>query len=650
MAFYVSPSVNIIEEDFSGFVRGVPSSAGAVVGVFNWGPVNSPFQVSHEEELVSIFGKSDSNTASWFLSASSFLAYSSNLLVTRVKTTSMNTANALGATFLIENDEVFSQTAAGDLNNAGTFCARYPGSIGNSLSISMCDYASWSKSLTGSIATTNSSAAIVGTGTAFTTECAVGDTLKFTVNSTDFSIEILSITDDTHLTLKSVLPAAVGYTGSGLTATAEWKYKSDFNYRPDTTSNQDNFNTAGRDELHIVVVDSGGLITGVAGTILEKFVGVSKALDAKNSEGTNNYYLNVLNKNSAYVYATEVIGDANVTADLLSATGSNPGVNLSVTAFKTLNRNCTVTLSAGDADSDTYTNASFLNALDILADDSKYDVSLLFVGKANSTVANYAINSVAEIRKDCIVCISPEDVSDGSVIYGNTSTQIDKLIAFKELITASSYAVIDNGYKYMYDRYNDMFRWVPLCGDIAGLCARTDFVADPWFSPAGHNRGQIKNCLKVAVSPNKTQRGTLYQKNINFVIPMKGEGHLLYGDKTALVKPSAFDHINVRRLFIILEKSIANAAKFLLFENNTVYTRAQFKAMVEPFLRDVQGRQGITDFSVVVDETVNTPQVIASNTFKARILIKPVYSINFIELRFGAVGATVEFEEIAGLS
>lgn len=651
MGFYVSPSVNVIERDFSGIVRGVANSAGAIVGVFNWGPVNFPYQISHEEELVSIFGKPDSDTAPWFLSASSYLAYSNNLLVTRVKTTAMNTANALGDTsFLIENDEQFTQTSAVDLAAAGTFAARYPGSIGNSIAISMADYNTWTKTLTGTIATTANSAAIVGTGTAFLKEVTIGDTLKYTVNSTDFSVEVTEITDDTHLTLAAAMPTGVAHTASGITAVADWKYKADFNYRPDTTVSQALLNSAGKDEMHVVIVDAGGVITGTAGTILEKFVGVSKALNAKNNEGTNNYYLTVLNKSSAYVYATDVIDDSNVGTDLLAATGNDPGVNLSVTAFKLLNRNCTVRLSAGDADSDTYTNASFLNALDIIADDTLYDISLLFCGKTNTTVANYAINSVAAIRKDCLVFISPQDVSDGTVINGNTSIQINKILAFTDALTSSSYSVRDNGYKYMYDRYNDIYRWVPLCGDTAGKCAHVDNVADAWVSPAGHNRGQIKNCLKVAVNPNKTQRDTLYKSSINFIISMKGEGFLLYGDKTGLTRPSAFDRINVRRLFIVLEKSIANAAKFMLFENNTVFTRQQFKAMVEPFLRDVQGRSGITDFNVIVDETVNTPQVIASNTFKARILIKPVYSINYIELEFGAVGATVEFNEIAGIS
>jgi hypothetical protein len=651
MAFYVAPSVNVIEKDLSGIVRGVPTSTGAIAGVFNWGPVNTPIQISNEEELVSMFGKPDNDTADYFMTASDFLSYSQNLLVTRVKTTAMNTANGLGDTsFLIENDDVFHATASTILDDAGAFCARFPGTIGNSISVSLCDGTAFSKTLTGTIATTASSAAIVGTSTLFLKELTVGSILTFTANSVDFVLSVVTITDDTHLTLSAAIPAGGGYTVSGITAIGKWQYASEFSYTPSETGTQELLNTSGQDELHLVVVDKNGVITGTAGTILEKYIGLSKGTGAKTSAGENNYYVDVINLRSIYVYATQVITDTNVGTDLLGATGSDPGVAVSSTAFKTMNRPATVNLTAGVADSTGFTNTSFLDAFDILANDEVYDFSLLMLGKANSTVANYAIASVAELRKDCVVFVSPEDVSDASKIIGNTDVEIGKLTAYKDQLNASSYYMADNGYKYMYDRYNSLYRWIPLNGSIAGCCARTDFVADAWFSPAGLNRGKIKNCSKLAVNPNKTQQATLYNKSVNFVINKIGEGFVLWGDKTGLIKPSAFDRINVRRLFIVLEKSIATAARFQLFENNTVYTRAQFKAMTEPFLRDIQGRQGITDFAVIVDETVNTPEVIASNTFKGKILIKPVYSINYIELSFAAVGPNVSFSEVAGIA
>lgn len=649
MAFFVSPAVDWVEKDFTGIVKGVPSSFGAVVGVFNWGAVNKPIQVSNESELVATYGKPDNDTAPWFFAATSFLSYSSNLWVNRIKTTAMNTANALAAaSFLIENEDDFELMSSTDRDAGGTFSARYPGSLGNSLAVSFADYKGFQNTLTGTIATTASSATITGTSTLFTTELTVGDNLEFTANSVDYSVEITAIASDTSLTIATALPSGGANTVAGLTAVSKWKYFSDFSYRPDATGTQELLNASGKDEIHLVVVDKNGAFTGTAGTILEKYTGLSKGTGAKTSTGENNYYADVLNRFSRYVYVTDIFNDTNISADLLSATGSDPGAALSTTAFKTMNRSATVTLSAGDADSDAPTNAGFLEGLDLFSDDEQYDISLLFLGKANTVVANYAVTNVAHLRRDLMVFASPQDVSDASVIQGNTSTEIDKLIAYADALTTSSYLVVDNGYKQMYDRYNDLNRWVPLNGDLAGLCAYTDFVADPWFSPAGQNRGGIKNCIKLAVNPNKTQQGTLYQANVNFVISKKGQGHILFGDKTHLIRPSAFDRINVRRMFMVVEKSIATAAQFMLFENNTDLTRRQFVAMVEPFLRDVQGRSGIEDFRIIADDTVNTPQVIANNEFRANIMIRPVYSINFILLTFSAVGGNISFDEVAG--
>jgi phage tail sheath protein FI len=270
------------------------------------------------------------------------------------------------------------------------------------------------------------------------------------------------------------------------------------------------------------------------------------------------------------------------------------------------------------------------------------------MGKATSTDATYVINNVAESRLDCVVFVSPENNSTGEIITDGTSTPADDLVTYRNALPSSSYAVIDSGYKYQYDRYNDAYRYIPLNGDVAGLCARTDYSADPWFSPAGYNRGQVKNVVKLAFTPNKTARDTLYKAGINPVVTFPGQGTVLFGDKTALSKPSAFDRINVRRLFIVLEKAISTAAKYQLFEFNDSFTRAQFKNLVEPFLRDVQGRRGITDFRVVCDESNNTGEVIDRNEFACDIFIKPNRSINFINLTFVAARSSVSFEEIGG--
>ena len=241
-----------------------------------------------------------------------------------------------------------------------------------------------------------------------------------------------------------------------------------------------------------------------------------------------------------------------------------------------------------------------------------------------------------------VVFISPPDTS----VINNAGSEATSIVTFRDTLTSSSYAVLDSGWKYQYDRYNDVYRWVPLNGDTAGTTVRTDFVADPWFSPAGFNRGQIKNVVKLAYSPSKTDRDTLYKKGVNPVVSFPGNGTVLFGDKTLLAKPSAFDRINVRRLFIVLEKSIATAAKYQLFEFNDGFTRAQFKNLVEPFLRDVQGRRGITDFKVVCDESNNTGEVIDGNEFVADIFIKPARAINFIQLNFVATRTGISFETV----
>jgi phage tail sheath protein FI len=292
--------------------------------------------------------------------------------------------------------------------------------------------------------------------------------------------------------------------------------------------------------------------------------------------------------------------------------------------------------------------ADLANAWDLFADTSSVDISLIIAGKAagasGTQMANYIIDNIAESRKDCVVFVSPQKTD----VVRTDGAESDSVVAFRDDLRSTSYAVMDSGYKYQYDKYNDVYRWVPLNGDIAGLTARTDQTRDPWFSPAGFNRGSIKNVVKLAWNPKQAARDVLYGKGVNPVVTFPGQGTILFGDKTLLNKESAFNRINVRRLFIILEKAIANASNVMLFEFNDEFTRAQFKNLVEPFLRDVQGRRGIYDFRVVCDETNNTSEVIDSNRFVGDIYIKPAKSINFIQLNFVAVRSGVEFDEIVG--
>jgi phage tail sheath protein FI len=416
-------------------------------------------------------------------------------------------------------------------------------------------------------------------------------------------------------------------------AWSTWSYATNFDAAPGTSAYVSDLGGS-HDELHVAVIDEDGLFSGTAGTVVEKFAFASKASDAKRADGTSAYYKDVVNTQSAYIYWMD--HTSNVTA---SGTAWGNAANASL--FANLTSNVTLSL-AGGVSADAPTDGNITSALALFANDELYDISLLPLGAASATVVNYAISSIAEVRKDVIVFASPTLAN----VVNNAGAEATDVVTFRESLTSSSYAVLDSGWKYQYDRYNDVYRWIPLNGDTAGLAVRTDFVADPWFSPAGFNRGQVKNVVKLAYSPSKADRDTLYKKGINPVVTFPGNGTVLFGDKTLLAKPSAFDRINVRRLFIVLEKAIATAAKFQLFEFNDPFTRAQFRNLVEPFLRDVQGRRGITDFKVVCDESNNTAQVIDTNNFVADIFIKPARAINFIQLNFIATRTGISFEEV----
>lgn len=408
-----------------------------------------------------------------------------------------------------------------------------------------------------------------------------------------------------------------------------WTYKAQFDYAPNTTKWVDD-NGGTLDELHIIVIDEDGLFSGTAGTVLEKFSGLSKASDAKDSFGLSNYYKDVINQRSQYIWWTN--------HPAAETTWGATGIGTAFTDAQTVGES-TVSLASGvhGSASDAYLQTAY----DLFANDEQVDVNLIMTGAHSTTVGDYVIDNIAEVRKDCMVFVSPQRDS----VLNNVGSEAADIVTNLGSYTRSSYAVMDSGYKYMYDRYNDTFRWVPCNGDVAGLCARTDIDADPWFSPAGYNRGAIKNAIKLAYSPNKSDRDTLYKAGVNPIVGFPGNGIVLFGDKTMLDKPSAFDRINVRRLFITLEKAIATAAKFQLFEFNDAFTRAQFKNLVEPFLRDVQARRGIYDFRVVCDDTNNTSQVVDTNSFVADIFIQPAKSINFITLSFVATRTGVSFEE-----
>jgi len=422
--------------------------------------------------------------------------------------------------------------------------------------------------------------------------------------------------------------------------TKRWEYFNSVDSAPGRSNYVSNrtSNTSIADELHIVVADEDGAISGIPGQILEVWPNLSRATDAKGEQGGSIYYRDVLNQSSQYVWSTKEFLGSSVTRENFADLDSNFSIVRSIS------------FARGDdgKDESGIAVSKLAFAYDKFKSAEDIDISLVLAGKARGgsgeVLANYIIDNICESRRDCVAFISPDQTDTVNA----PTRELQNVIDYRNLLRSTSYAVLDSGYKYQYDKYNDVYRWVPLNGDTAGLCVRTDNTRDPWFSPAGFNRGQIKNVVKLAFNPDKADRDQLYKNGINPVVNFPGQGVVLYGDKTLLAKPSAFDRINVRRLFIVLEKAIATASKFTLFEFNDEFTRASFRNLVEPFLRDVQGRRGIYDFRVVCDDTNNTPEVIDRNEFRGDIYIKPARSINFIQLNFVAVRTGVEFEEIVG--
>ena len=447
---------------------------------------------------------------------------------------------------------------------------------------------------------------------------------NFSTGNTAYGVAAARYAGAIGNTLKVSIADANTYSG--------WVYATQFTSTPNTSTYVSN-KGGSFDEVHVIVIDEDGLFSGTRGTVLEKFGFVSKASDARDDSGNANYYKQVLQSKSKYIYWAS--------HPTTLSTGTSWGSSANNTAFANLTSNVTVSLSGGV--DGTITTANVVTAYDSFNNAESVDIALIVSGPADATLAT-ALITTAETRKDCVVFLSPPK----SNCVDNAGSETSAITTYRNTLTSSSYAVLDSNWKYQYDKYSDVYRWVPLNGDVAGLCARTDLERDPWFSPGGLNRGIIKNVIKLAWNPTKTNRDDLYVKGINPIVSFQGEGTVLFGDKTLLSKPSAFDRINVRRLFIVLEKAIARAARFSMFEFNDQFTRAQFVALVEPFLRDVQGRRGITDFRVVCDDTNNTGEVIDRNEFIGDIYIKPARSINFIQLNFVAVRTGVSFDEVVG--
>jgi phage tail sheath protein FI len=574
MAFQLSPGVNVSEIDLTTVVPSVSTTAGAFAGDFAWGPAGKVKLVTHETELVSFFGEPSANaqqgnTATSFFTAASFLAYGNNLQV--VRAVSSNSKNAAANT-------------------------------GNALGLA---------------------------------NTAVGYQLK-----NEDSYDNIVINDTATLNTAMFLARYPGDIGNSLkvstcvantAAFTGWTYNTFFSAAPSTSAYATKVNGA-NDQIHMVVIDEDGLLSGERNTVLETFGFLSLASDAAYDDGSSAFISNVIRSKSKYLY----IGNTS----LFSANAGRVAANTNFMPTSNTIQN----YSLGGGTYETASDANLISSVDLFGNADEIDVSLFVSGDVSTTVQQRIINTAIS-RKDCVAFVSPPK----STVVNNSGSEVGSIASwFTSLGIATSYAVADSGWKYMFDKYNNTYRWIPLNGDIAGLCVRTDETRDPWFSPAGYSRGGIKNVVKLAWNPNKTQRDYLYQSAVNPVISVPGQGTLLFGDKTLTLQPSAFNRINVRRLFIVLEKAIANASKYSLFELNDEFTRSQFVGLIEPFLRDIKGRRGIYDYRVVCDDTNNTAQVIDNNQFVGDIYIKPARSINFIQLNFVAVRTGVNFSEIVG--
>ena len=696
MAIQVSPGINVSEFDATTVIPAVSTSIGAVAGVFQWGPGFQRTLIDSENTLVQKFGKPSATNFETFFTAANFLAYGNALYVVRAyDATTLNavTNTAVITAFQVDNYDDwrdYMQPTAATYANA-TYIAKFPGTLGNSLKISVCDSANaYSSNLAAPSSTTGvafiftpgaNQISIIGGGSAtgdangaangVMNQISVGDYLKIGNSTVGFQFvkvtaksspsaaveaaanATINVTSNTYQSLMTVnvdtkiaLSGTVKITATSNTATGVtrlWEYYNAVDKAPGISTYMTSQGLSTQDELHVVISDVGGKFTGTQNTILEVWSNLSRATDAKTTSGASSYYKTVLDTQSAYVFA----GTARSTSPVGLA-------NAISAASNTVPYSATFNLGTDGAGESTIALGSVATAYDLFAGKADVDLSLVMQGKAISTagLSNYIIANIAEKRKDCVAFISPDLAI---VTNAQTVDPVQYAVDFRSstngisgLTLNSSYAVMDTGYKYQYDKYNDVYRWIPLNGDIAGLCALTDQTRDSWYSPAGFNRGQIKNVVKLQFNPNQAQRDLLYKNDVNPVVQFPGKGTILYGDKTLLGKPSAFDRINVRRLFITLEKAIENASRSSLFEFNDKFTRAQFKNLIEPFLRQVQGRRGIYDFRVVCDETNNNGQVIDSNQFVGDIYIKPARSINFIQLNFVAVRTGVDFNTITG--
>ena len=595
-----SPAVVVKEIDLTGGVPNVQSTTGATVLDARWGPVDERVLVANEAQLVDTFGSPDTSTTTSFHRANMFLKYSSKLQIVRIidstakNATSTTRSDAEGPTSaslgeVVKNETDFNSQLSGLNTDKHTFVAKYPGALGNSLQVQMC------------------------------------------------------------------LPGQHGDS-----AFNAWTFKGEFDAAP-RTSDFGTKKAATNDEVHAVVIDKGGLFTGTANTVLERFAFLSVGSNAKDNAGSNIFVKDVINETSQYVWM--INGDSSMISTLTNDdTGIQSAFGTSIDNGDNFARNSGTTMVGADVaaiafnfdsgvDTGSISDGQVIAGYDLFSDKDQVEIDFILApGSVTRTtltaVTNHCVAIAQNTRKDCVVVASP---ARSDVVNVNSAATITtNIVATADTFTKSSYLVMDGNFLKVYDKFNDQFIQIPASSSTAGIMAATDLNRAPWFSPAGSRRGQYLGITAINYSPTKAQRDTLYKSGVNPIANIPGAGVILFGDKTKLARPSAFDRINVRRLFLVLERAIGRAAEQVLFEFNDEFTRAEFVNIVEPVLREVKGRRGITDFRVVADATNNTPAVIDRNEFIASIFIKPARSINFVTLNFVAVRTGVDFEEVVG--
>ena len=700
----VSPGVNIREVDLTvGGTTVSNTQVAAFCGPFQKGPVNTPVSIKTEQELLNIFGKpilTNSQNEYW-LSATNYLSYGGELVIVRCDSSStgalVNSNAAVGGG---STDIQINSAVDYNLHSAGysgwNYASRNPGSWSNGLKV--CTIDAYADQIVSGI---NTSSIVVGYGVTVginTTYAGIGTVVTDTgflkgivtgVGSSSIDVKIVSkysnitgeyvTVDYSENTITSINSGSItvkNNSGVGVLTTSSYTTSDWYNNQileldnskiywksiaqKPRTSEYGRARSSTNDEIHIVVVDDDGAITGTAGNIVEKFPNLSKAIDGKLSPAQQIYYKNYIAENSAYLFVGEsedgvATGFDTLAIDAAGDTG-NWGTLTQGTTFSGVGNKSYSLVGGTD-----YTNAvgnygvtlnDIVTGYRVFSNPAEYKIDFLLAGPSGGITsvecqskANELIN-IATTRKDCIAVISAP--KEAVLNTADSNLQTANIINFFSGVTPSNYAVFDSGHKYTYDRFNSQFLYLPCNSDIAGVMARTSIVQYPWYSPAGANRGVINNAIKLAYNPSQSQRDSLYSNAINPIIASPGQGIILFGDKTASNVVSAFDRINVRRLFLTIENQIGRVARAQLFEFNDVITRNNFVNIVEPYLRDIKAKRGITDFQIVCDESNNTPDVIDSNQFKADIYIKPARSINFINLTFVATRTGVSFSEIVG--